>query len=335
MPGSVMDIRLLTSFTAVVDAGTISQAAAELMITQPALTRQIQQLERLAGIALFTRHKGRLELTPAGHTFLDAARVVVTSVRAAQAVATSLAAGRLAHVRVAAPTTTLTDVLAPFLAELAPEDPLITVQDATYRSAIASLRTEVDLAVVTAPPPRHLHSRQVAVLPIWAQVPVGHELSGSAELSVAQLALHKLVVMDSSTRARQLVDECLIQAGVAAPEIIECRNPHVAQALAAAGRGVAVLSDDPRFGLHGIPIATAQGPLTLTLHAGWDPQHHAAAELGELADRLAIFCASRYPEGIVAGLGQSRLPACRSAGESRMSSGVQTANRPRPERMSP
>ena len=293
-----MDIRLLTSFTAVVDAGTVSQAATDLMITQPALTRQIQQLERLAGIALFTRHKGRLDLTPAGRTFLDAARLVVNSMQAAQSVATALAAGRLSHVRVAAPTTTLTDVLAPFLSELAPDDPLITVHDATYGSAMRSLRSEVDLAVVTAPPLRHLHSRRVAVLPIWAYVPAGHELSDSAEVSVAQLAAYKLVVMDNSTRARQLLDECLIQAGVAAAEVIECRNPHVAQALAAAGRGVAVLSDDPRFGLHGTRIATAQGPLTLTLHAGWDPNHHAAAELGELADRLASFCATRYTENI-------------------------------------
>lgn len=290
-----IDLRLLKSFVTVVDAGTISRAADEQLISQPALTRQIQQLERATGIVLFMRHKGRLQLSSAGHHFLPAARAVLASAEAASSMARSLADGRLAQLRMAAPTTTLTDVLAPFLAELSAEDPLITVEEATYATAVGGLRTGVDLAVLTAPPPRHLRSKPVAVLPIYAYVAADHPLSTVESVSVRELANLQLIVTDSTTRARQLLDESLVQAGVAATDLIECRNPQVAQALAAAGRGVAVLSDDPRFGLRGIRLAADQGPLTLTLHAAWDPRHHAADELELLGERLKQFCADRYP----------------------------------------
>ena len=89
------------------------------------------------------------------------------------------------------------------------------------------------------------------------------------------------------------MDEALIEAGLSAPEIVECGNPQVAQALAAAGRGIAVVSDDPRFDLVPLRIRGRHGLLTLTLHAAWDPRHHAAAELERLAVRLRDFCAMR------------------------------------------
>lgn len=300
-----VDLRSLRTFQTVAATGSVSAAAGILRVSQPALSRQIQALERELGLALFLRRKRRLELTAAGRTFLEAAAGVLASAEAAGTLAAALAAGRISTVRMAAPTTTLTDVLAPFLAELRPEDPLITVEEASYAAAVESLRTGLDLAVLTAPPPRGLSAHRVAVLPVWAYVAATHPWAQRAEVSVAELAEQRLIVLDPTAGARRLLDEALLEEGLAEQrpaeqgpaggDVIECRNPQVAQALAAAGRGVAVLSDDPRFGLHPLGIRTARGPLTLTLHAGWDPQHHAAPQLEQLAVRLREFCAARYP----------------------------------------
>ena len=68
----------------------------------------------------------------------------------------------------------------------------------------------------------------------------------------------------------------------------------MAQALAAAGRGVAVLSDDPRFGLQPLRVTAPDGPVHISLYAAWSPDHHAAATLSVLARRLAEFCVERY-----------------------------------------
>ena len=293
-----MDLRLLTTFRVVAETGSVTAASSILHTGQPALSRQLQQLEREIGAALFTRSGGRLRLTAAGRTFLDAAIEVLNRAQAAQALAEDLAAGRLTRVRMAAPTTTLTDVLAPFLATLSPHDPLATVEEAHFADAIDALGTRVDLAILTAPPPHHLSTRQVAVLPVWAYVSAEHPLAGDSEIPVERLVEDRLILLDSTFRPRVVVDEALIDAGLAAPEIVECRNPQVAQALAAAGRGIAVVSDDPRFDLVPLRIRSRHGLLTLTLHAAWDPRHHAAAELDRLAVRLRRFCVDRYGPGV-------------------------------------
>lgn len=291
-----MDLRLLATFKLVAETGSVTAAAEASMITQPALSRQLQQLERQLGVRLFDRDKGRLHLTAAGRTFLGATRDVLTAAESARSLAESLAAGRLARVRVAAPTTTLTDVLAPFLATLRASDPVITVEEANHIDAIAGLGTRLDLAIVTSPPPRHLSRRRIAVLPVWAYVGDSHPLAGLDEVPIESVAEHRLILLDPKFRPRQLIEEALVEAGLPSPEILECTNPQVAQALAAAGLGVAVVSDDPRFDLSPAHIRTRTGRLTLTLHAAWDPKHHAASELAQLAGRLGDFCAARYGE---------------------------------------
>lgn len=295
-----MDLRLLTTFRTVAETGSVTAAAAVLHTGQPALSRQLQHLERETGTALFARTGGRLRLTAAGRTFLDAAIEVLNRAQAATDLAADLAAGRLTRVRMAAPTTTLTDVLAPFLATLRANDPLVTVEEAQFADAIDALGARIDLAILTAPPPHHLSSRRVAVLPVWAYVSDTHPLARNSEVPVERLVNDRLILLDRTSRPRMVVDEALIEAGLSAPEVVECRNPQVAQALAAAGRGIAVVSDDPRFGLVPLHIKSRHGVLTLTLHAVWDPRHHAAAELERLAVRLRSFCVARYGVGVVA-----------------------------------
>jgi DNA-binding transcriptional LysR family regulator len=292
---AAMDLRLLRTFQLVARTGTVSAAAEALRVTQPALSRQVRQLERELGFDLFTRDRGRLVLTSAGLRFLEASEQILASASAAESLADQLRAGRLTRLRLAAPATTLTDVLAPFLATLYPDDPLTTVDEADFGEALDGLRSGVDLAIVTSPPPNGLRSRQIAELPIWAYVRPDHLFAHARRVTVAHLAGLHLIVLPPRLRPRQLIDEAMIGEGVAPAALVECGNPQVAQALAAAGRGIAVVSDDPRFGLVPCLIQRIDGRhLTLTLHAAWRPDHHAAEQLSRLAARLGEFCRIRY-----------------------------------------
>ncbi|NNM47805.1 LysR family transcriptional regulator [Knoellia koreensis] len=289
-----MDLRHLRYFVAVADHGSLAAAADVVAVTQPALSRQIHLLERRLGVVLFTKPSRRLELTPAGREFLPVARDVLARADAAEAVGRSLAQGHLASVTIAAPSTTLTDVIAPFVATFGPDDPEPTVVEADSTEALDLLARTVDLAIVTRTPPRHLGSHPIARLPLWAYVRPDDEWGARSDVRLAELADRPLVLLDTGFRARQLLDEALEAAGLAAGEHIECGNPQVAQALSAAGRGVSVVSDDPRFDLHGLRILAAGKPLTLSLVAAWRPDHHASATLADLAVRLADFTTARY-----------------------------------------
>lgn len=65
-----MELRLLRSFIAVAETRNFGAAARALMTTQPALTKQIQVLERQTGNTLFTRGRHGASLTPAGEALL-------------------------------------------------------------------------------------------------------------------------------------------------------------------------------------------------------------------------------------------------------------------------
>lgn len=67
---SIVELRLLRSFVAVAETENFGTAATRLRVTQPALTKQIQQLERQGGTALFVRGRHGAALTAAGQLVL-------------------------------------------------------------------------------------------------------------------------------------------------------------------------------------------------------------------------------------------------------------------------
>lgn len=72
-----MELRVLNYFVAVAQEGNMTRAAKKVLISQPALSRQIADLEAELGVKLFDRQKRRLTLTPAGHYLLEQAQEIL------------------------------------------------------------------------------------------------------------------------------------------------------------------------------------------------------------------------------------------------------------------
>jgi DNA-binding transcriptional LysR family regulator len=112
---AALELRHLRAFLAVSDGASgsgatdgrapgevhVGRAAARLHVTQPALTRQLQQLERVLGLRLFTRAGRRLALTPAGEAFRAAAGTAVGGLTAAVETARRVARGEVGRLAVA------------------------------------------------------------------------------------------------------------------------------------------------------------------------------------------------------------------------------------------
>ncbi len=79
-----MELRHLRYFAAVAAHGSFSRAANNLHLTQPALSRQVKDLEEEIGVPLFLRGKNTVTLTEAGEIFYEEARDLLA--RADQAI---------------------------------------------------------------------------------------------------------------------------------------------------------------------------------------------------------------------------------------------------------
>src|SRR5471030_3086963 len=79
-----MELRHLRYFAAVAAHGSFNRAAGKIHLTQPALSRQVKDLEDELGVRLFVRGKNAVTLTDAGELFYEEARDLLA--RADQAV---------------------------------------------------------------------------------------------------------------------------------------------------------------------------------------------------------------------------------------------------------
>jgi DNA-binding transcriptional LysR family regulator len=293
-----VEIRTLRYLVALADAGSVTAAAKAVHVTQPSLSRQLRQLERELAVDLFVRDRGRLRLSAGGMEFLPVARSLVAQVDAALATAAAIAAGRLQRVTIATPGTTLTDVVAPFLATLQPDDPMPAVWEEVPASGYASLGRGADLAIGTTPPAKIFAGRPLADLPVWAYVPRSHPWAGRDRVALSELVEQPVLTQSDAFHPRRALDQALSGARLAYADLHEFGSAEVAQAVAASGRGVAVVSDDPRFDLRALAIDGPIRPVGISLYAAWLPKHHGAATIARLAARLGEFCIARYGEQV-------------------------------------
>lgn len=303
-----MELRSMRYFLAVVEEGSVTAAARRLHLTQPSLSRSIQALERQLKVTLFDRHVNRLCPTSAGRQLVPIFRDVVHQAELAAGAVDIIRAGGLHEVSISCPGTTLTDVIAPFLATWRPTDPMPNVVEELPTVVYDSLHSGSDLAIGTDPPPTVLDVHAVAELPVWAYVSPSHPWSDRSTVLLKELVGEDLLVLTRDLHARRAFDTALRSAGLAPPSIAEFGTPEVAQAVAAAGRGIAIVSDDTRFDLVPLLILHQDEPVTIQLYAAWLPRHHAAGEISRIASRLEAFCNERYGSAQASARPRNRSP---------------------------
>jgi DNA-binding transcriptional LysR family regulator len=95
-----MELRHLRYFVAVADSRSLRLAAERIHVTQPAITRQIHDLEAELGVELFVRTPWGVTLTPAGELFLSETRTVFEVLDAAMRSARRVASGIQGRLRI-------------------------------------------------------------------------------------------------------------------------------------------------------------------------------------------------------------------------------------------
>ena len=84
----MLNLRALRYFVAIADAGSLTAAAEAVSVAQPALTRQLRELEADLGVTLLMRYPRGVRLTPAGVTLYESAqRMLAEAARVRQMLA--------------------------------------------------------------------------------------------------------------------------------------------------------------------------------------------------------------------------------------------------------
>lgn len=292
-----MDLRLLRYFIAVVDTGSLNAAALFVHVAQPSLSRQIRRLEANLGLTLFDRTGKRLILSAAGRAFLPVARDLASRAAQAQMTAATMSKGTVTRLTVASAPTTVADIISPYIVRAGDDGVVVNVVETSPEHVYDAILTgEADFAVGTRIPPTGLNSQVMGYAYLWAQVPHGHPLSGRPLIDIAELVTWPLIVMTKDHGVRRMFDSAVGREALRYSAAFETGSPYVAQALAAAGRGVCVLSDDSRYDLDVIPIGSRDGELVIPLIGVWDPSHYAAESIVERIGDLGAFIAELYPQ---------------------------------------
>lgn len=187
-----LDTRLVRYFVAVAEEGSLTRAAQRLFVSQPALTKQVKQLETLLGVSLFTRSRAGMALTEAGQALADHAPALLATCdhvlretkSAASRAARVLRVGFLAS----AANEATPDIIAAFT-RLRP-DWRVDMRQSSWSDPTAGLADgDVDAALLRLPFPGQevLRTEVLLTEPRWVALPAAHPLAARAEIAFADL----------------------------------------------------------------------------------------------------------------------------------------------------
>ncbi|MER6321455.1 LysR family transcriptional regulator [Streptomyces coelicoflavus] len=187
-----VDTRLLRYFATVAEEGSLTRAAQRLYVSQPALTKQIRQLESALGVPLFTRSRSGMTLTEPGRAL--AARVPGLLAGWQAALRETRSAARRADriLRVGFLASAANEATQPIIAEFARRRPdwRAEMRQAAWSNPTAGLAdSDVDVALVRLPFPGQETLRVVELFsePRCVALPENHPLAGRGTIDFREL----------------------------------------------------------------------------------------------------------------------------------------------------
>lgn len=240
-----MRARQLEVFTAVMRAGTVTQAARMLNISQPALSQILRHTEDELGFALFDREKGRLRPTPEALELYPEAERIFGELEGLRRKTADLRLGRAGLVRVASSTPPALSLLPGVLAAFRARHPDIALRSIV--APLAALKTmlrEGDAAMALALNDRvapDIYAEILGETGFCCLMPEGHPLAREDRVGLAQLAGLQVISYGPASRPREELDAASRRAGLRFSPQLEIDSSISAVGFVQAGLGVAVV----------------------------------------------------------------------------------------------
>lgn len=241
-----MNLHHLRLFAAVVDHGGFTKAAESLHLSQPAISKSLNELERQLGLTLLDRGGRPIRLTDAGQTLYARARELFGVERIAEQELREIRGLKRGVLRIGASTTIATYMLPPYLGRFHLRHPGIRIRatSANTRTVLRMLlESRVDVALVEGP----VSHPQVEIQP-WREdelVVISHPenlLLSQPSLDVAMLVREQFIVREPGSGTRDVIARALALHGARLAKTMRVGGTEAIKQAVAAGLGLAIVS---------------------------------------------------------------------------------------------
>jgi DNA-binding transcriptional LysR family regulator len=218
LPFTLDQLRILKAIAA---EGSFKRAADSLYVSQPAVSLQVQNLERQLDVPLFDRGGRRAQLTEAGHLLLDYGEKILTLCQETCRALEDLQNLQGGSLIVGASQTTGTYLLPRMIGAFRQTYPDVAVQlhvHSTRRTSWSIANGQIDLAIIGGEVPPELQE-SLEIIPYAEDelaliLPTSHPLAKLASIQKEDLYRLQFITLDSQSTIRKVIDQVLARWGI-------------------------------------------------------------------------------------------------------------------------
>jgi DNA-binding transcriptional LysR family regulator len=257
-------LRALECLVAVLDYGSVTEAAARLHMSQPALSHQIAALEREIGTPVVERLPRGVRPTAAGRAIVADARAALAAAERVVATGRAVAAGTEGQLRIGCAESMTAALLAPVLRAWHRRHPGIqlALTELSSADALAELAASGRADIAIGPRPTHWdgHLDIIGEEEIVAVMSTAEQ--SSTAWTFAKIAEHPMVHYHPDNGLGIWLDEIAAQHGVTLTAATRTRQATTAAQLAAAGLGTALVPTTALTATFAAAVASLKPRLT-------------------------------------------------------------------------
>lgn len=299
-----LDLYKLEIFARVAEAGSLSQAAELLRMTQSGVSQHVKALEDGLGTTLFERGRRGVRLTAAGRRLYDYSEAIFRLVGEAELAVTDVSGLRDGQLTIGATPGVSAYLLPGWAQRFGQRYPNLTVTAHTGitpaiiaelrggRLDLALIEGELDVAAVV-----DLRVQPLQEFDQYAVVGPKHAWWGRDEVALGELAGQPMVMRQAASQTRLWLDQALREQGLAPRVVAELDSPESIKRMVMLGASLTILplyavrDEQERGLLRALPIAGR--PLRRTLRLLW----RAGRPLGPLARAFLQLLDEQFPAG--------------------------------------
>lgn len=242
-----INLRQMEIFRAVMIAGSVSNAARLLRVSQPGVSKLLRHVEDKLEVRLFERVKGRLVPTPEADALFEEVKTLWRGVERVQHLASNITAAGTRQLRIIV-TPSIASYVAPrAVAHILEKHPHVRVRaEITTKPHIMNtlLNNDADLGVSIAPIDHpNLREERIASGKLICVASMKHPLAASSEVRLTKIVEYPLISYSRDVDHGQIIDDAFLRIGIERQIAIEVMSGQAACWFVRQGIGVALVDE--------------------------------------------------------------------------------------------